>query len=158
MRVDVSTIKNSLGAVKDLDETYDMHDLSISGRTFEFVEPIQLNLQITNSGVEYLVTGRILAKSLVECSRCLDKYIYPLNFEFYELIAKDELENDNFLDLSDLIYEHFVVELPMRTICKEDCQGLCQICGQNLNLEECGCDRHVSDPRLIKLKDFLHKD
>lgn len=158
MKVDISTIKDSLGAMKEVDETCKMDDLSLTGRTLEFVEPIQLNFQITNSGDEYLVTGQILAKGLVECSRCLKRYVYPMKIEFNELIAKDEIANDNFLDLSELIYEHLILELPIKTVCDENCPGLCSTCGQNLNQKECGCDRSVIDPRLMKLKDFLHKD
>ena len=155
MKVDISTIKDSLGAMKEVVETCTIDHLSLTGRTLEFVEPIQLDLQITNSGDEYLVIGQILAKGLVECSRCLDRYIYPMKIDFNELIAKDKFGNDNFLDLSELIYEHLVLELPIKTICDQNCLGLCPICGQNLNQKDCDCDRTVIDPRLIKLKDFF---
>ena len=38
--------------------------------------------------------------------------------------------------------------LPIQTICSEACKGLCKICGCNLNERECGCDRHIMDPRM----------
>ncbi|MCX6003520.1 MAG: DUF177 domain-containing protein [Chloroflexi bacterium] len=45
--------------------------------------------------------------------------------------------------------------MPMKPLCKDECAGLCSICGKDLNLEECGCQKEEVDPRwaeLLKLK------
>ena len=39
--------------------------------------------------------------------------------------------------------------------CKEDCKGLCPVCGTNLNEKECGCDRTVADPRMAAIQDIF---
>ncbi len=156
MKVDVSSIKYHLGAMKLVDEKIELDDLSITGRVVEFPEPIHLELQVTNSGDEYLVIGRVHAMPIVECNRCLEKFKYPLNIEFMETISKEALGSDNLIDLDDSITEHLILEMPIKIICDENCKGLCPRCGQNLNLKECGCDRQVIDPRLIKLKDFFN--
>ena len=46
----------------------------------------------------------------------------------------------------------------MKTVCRGDCQGLCPLCGRNLNNAQCDCNREKLDPRLLKLKDFFSRD
>ena len=56
------------------------------------------------------------------------------------------------LDLAPVVREQVLLALPMDALCRDDCKGLCQVCGGNLNEKECGCDRHVPDPRWAGLK------
>ena len=65
-------------------------------------------------------------------------------------ITPDETEigyyEESGLMLEDVVREQVLLSLPSRTLCKEDCKGLCPRCGQNLNLATCKCDT-TSDPR-----------
>lgn len=158
MKIDVSSIKYDLGTVVHVDEDVKLADLEMRQRTIELPEPIHLALQVTNSGDEYLVMGHLRTRSRVICDRCLELFEYPLEVPFEELFPKEEMENENELDITDSLYEHLILELPLKMICEEHCKGLCPRCGQNLNLAECGCDRLVVDPRLVKLKEFLKQD
>ena len=47
------------------------------------------------------------------------------------------------------------IELPFRLLCREDCKGLCPVCGANLNEMTCNCNTKQIDPRLEKLKMLL---
>ncbi|WP_373045250.1 YceD family protein [Vulgatibacter sp.] len=58
------------------------------------------------------------------------------------------------LDLEPVVREQLLLALPMDALCTEDCKGLCQVCGGNLNESVCSCDRHVPDPRWAGLKDI----
>jgi len=58
------------------------------------------------------------------------------------------------LDLAPIVREQLLLALPMDALCAEDCKGLCQVCGANLNEAACGCDRHVPDPRWAALKNI----
>lgn len=58
------------------------------------------------------------------------------------------------LDLEPVVREQILLALPMDAICTEDCKGLCQVCGGNLNEVQCTCDRHVPDPRWAGLKNI----
>ncbi|AZR72742.1 hypothetical protein BBF96_04645 [Anoxybacter fermentans] len=158
MKIDISEIKYDLGAVKQVDEDFKIDDLKLRGRNIEFREPLHLNVQITNSGDDYLVTGRISGKGVAECNRCLEKFDYPFDVGISDEIPKDEMENENYIDLTPTIREHLILEIPIKTLCNEECKGLCLKCGQNLNIKECGCDRHIIDPRLVKLKELFQKD
>ena len=58
------------------------------------------------------------------------------------------------LDVDKLIYGEILVNWPMKVLCKEDCKGVCQFCGANLNEGQCSCKKPV-DPRLEALKQLL---
>ena len=58
------------------------------------------------------------------------------------------------IDLDPIIREQVLLALPVSVLCREDCKGLCTICGQELNVRECGCEQKVVDPRLLVLKDI----
>ena len=68
----------------------------------------------------------------------------------------DDAEQETFdgkrIDLDPILREQLLLALPMNALCREDCKGLCGVCGQNLNERACGCDPRVPDPRLAPLK------
>jgi len=68
---------------------------------------------------------------------------YAMTTAFYE--------NDE-IDLAQLMREQFYLSLPMKPLCRADCQGLCVVCGTNLNRAMCDCKREWDDPRLAPLK------
>ena len=73
----------------------------------------------------------------------------------FDLGAADEDTFDGKkIDTDPIVREQLLLALPMVALCKEDCQGLCTVCGQNLNEKKCGCDTRVIDPRLAALKDI----
>jgi uncharacterized protein len=66
--------------------------------------------------------------------------------------ADEELYSGKVIDLDPILREQILLALPGYPVCKDDCKGLCHVCGANLNDRECGCDRHVPDPRWAGLK------
>ncbi len=70
--------------------------------------------------------------------------------------APDEAEEDTYsgkvIDLDPIVREQILLALPGYPVCNEGCKGLCSVCGANLNDRDCGCDRHVPDPRWAGLK------
>ena len=68
--------------------------------------------------------------------------------------ADEETYEGRQIDLGAIAREQILLALPMDTLCKDDCKGLCTVCGQDLNHKECGCQRKVSDPRWAALKNI----
>ncbi len=66
--------------------------------------------------------------------------------------AEEETYSGKALDLDPIFREQVLLALPGYPVCDERCKGLCPACGANLNERECGCDRHVPDPRWAGLK------
>jgi uncharacterized protein len=58
------------------------------------------------------------------------------------------------IDLDPIVREQVLLALPMQVVCREDCRGLCGMCGQNLNETTCDCESKRVDPRLAVLKDI----
>ena len=98
------------------------------------------------------------------CARCADPVEGKMNFSFEKDIANggvDE-ESDDYIfvknqkiDLSEPLEEELLLVLPAKTLCREDCRGLCPKCGKNLNLGDCDCEKSQGDPRLAILKTLL---
>ena len=72
--------------------------------------------------------------------------------------AFDEADHEPFdgkvIEVDPLVREQLALALPAAVLCREDCKGLCMVCGQDLNEKECGCERKMADPRFAKLKDL----
>jgi uncharacterized protein len=66
--------------------------------------------------------------------------------------AEEDTYTGKVIDLDPILREQIVLALPSYPVCGESCKGLCPVCGANLNDRECGCDRHVPDPRWAGLK------
>ncbi len=93
-----------------------------------------------------LVEGQFSGNMLQECVRCLEEYAQPLETNFSELYSfryrrNSEYElyvpDDGQIDLSPLVREYLMLEMPIKSICRPDCKGLCTICGENLNFTIC---------------------
>ena len=61
------------------------------------------------------------------------------------------------IDLDPVVREQLLLALPSYPVCQEGCKGLCSVCGANLNERDCGCDRHVPDPRWAGLEKLKQK-
>lgn len=109
------------------------------------------------------------------CARCVEPVPTHLAGEFDLLfrpeeadaiagehsITPDETEigyyQESGLSLEDVVREQVLLSLPGRTLCKEDCKGLCPRCGQNLNLATCSCDAALANPQWNALADLASK-
>jgi uncharacterized protein len=111
----------------------------------------------------------------IPCARCVDPVMTPLSGEFdlifrplgtdgdssEQAISTSETEigyyqNDS-LALEDVLREQVLLSLPARTLCREDCKGLCPHCGSNQNSESCDCDAIPVDPRWSALSELRTK-
>lgn len=72
----------------------------------------------------------------------------------FDLQGDDEAFDGREIDLGGIVREQILLALPMDVLCKDECKGLCTVCGQDLNVKECGCQRKVMDPRWAALKDI----
>ncbi len=131
--------------------------------------PIKGNLTFTNTHGLIYVKGDFNAEIKVECGRCLDYFNMAINREIEEVLpVTGETDDENFLDdletpvfvdyvldLSELLRQYILVEVPIKPLCKESCKGICIGCGANLNTEECKCDKTpTNNPFADLLKDF----
>tara|TARA_Y100000590_G_scaffold441818_1_gene569092 strand:- start:355 stop:861 length:507 start_codon:yes stop_codon:yes gene_type:complete len=101
------------------------------------------------------------------CGRCLESFESPLEFSFSERFSKENhptsestmkddfrIEVDGNIDVSQAIEQYLIIETPFNTVCSNDCKGLCQQCGANLNQDECSCTPRLSNPAWENLRDL----
>jgi uncharacterized protein len=116
--------------------------------------------------------GRFSAGLELQCARCLEPVRHDVNRQFELLYrplgadaGRDELSvtdaeaeigyyQGKGILLEDVLREQVLLALPLKTICRENCKGLCPQCGRNLNQEQCSCAIPVEDPRWEALKDI----
>ena len=105
------------------------------------------------------------------CARCLEPFeqAFSETSAYYVRVGTEELEEEKVLteediftlyvpveeiDTAPLVREIVLLAVPMKPLCREDCKGLCPVCGTNLNHEDCGHRQQVVDPRWAKLLDL----
>lgn len=140
------------------------------------VTPLSLNgtftllpsREIAFNGTAELTLGLV-------CVRCLNDFVLEMAFGFNYIfcpdrdgavsqskeVTEEEIEktyySGDILDLREYIGEQICLHLPDYARCKEDCRGLCQTCGTDLNQNRCQCTEqslHRKSPfsKLEKLK------
>jgi uncharacterized protein len=121
------------------------------------------------------IVGELSTRLQISCARCLEPVdqVVARSFDLLyrpqgvdarteELSVTDvEAEISYYrgegLELEDVLREQILLALPLKTICTENCRGLCPHCGKNLNLEQCSCAEPLEDERWSALKDIRKK-
>jgi uncharacterized protein len=110
-----------------------------------FEHEVEYELQAQLQGNALLVTGWLNTPATLRCSRCLQAFELPLRVG--EFIFHQELQGEDFVDLTANMREDIILELPQRALCREDCRGLCPHCGKDLNKGACRCKPSEGDLR-----------
>lgn len=106
-------------------------------------DDIHCSVRVSKVQQGILAEADCSCKTELECIRCLEPFSTVLNAHFEELFAfrflrenqeaEQYLPDNGYMDLGELIREYLVMEVPYAPICKEECKGLCPVCGRNLN-------------------------
>ncbi len=121
------------------------------------------------------VVGRLSTRLEARCARCLEPVESPLESEFdllYRPLGADAGKDETGISqaeteigyyqgegllLEEVLREQVLLAAPARTLCREDCKGLCPRCGRNRNRESCRCAEEPQDPRWEALKGLRDK-
>ncbi|WP_456431647.1 YceD family protein [Thermosulfuriphilus sp.] len=132
-------------------------------------DQIKAQIHLARIGPNVRVRGWVDTSLIVNCDRCLEPFTYEIK-ETLELIImpppsggaeevrlrKEDLDVSFFdgevVDVGLVLREQILLALPMRNICRETCQGLCPVCGTNLNERQCQCEREIRHSPFAVLK------
>ena len=128
--------------------------------------------EVMETVLEIRVRGHLRTCMEAACDRCLEPASFPIDTDF-DLVYRpaalapegEEVEvggaetevgfyEGDGLELSEVLREQILLSLPMQRVCREECKGICPVCGQNRNLVECQCHAATADDRWEKLKDL----
>jgi uncharacterized protein len=145
-------------------------EFAVPDGDFTVVAPVEFDVEVRKDRSKVRLAGRLATRLELECGRCLDPFEVPIDTTFDSLflpatevggdeeVGSDDLgvsyyKND-VIDLGDVIREQLYLALPMKPLCRDDCRGLCPVCGANRNREACACQTEWEDPRFDALKHF----
>lgn len=162
MLLDVKPILHTPGGRLDFQFDLDLSDMEFSGR-YPVSRPVSVSGEVRNAAdVLHLdLTARTTLDAV--CDRCGREFSLEKEIPYHCMLAEslengdsDEIEllEDGKADLGDLARSAFILGMDTKTLCSEDCKGLCCRCGADLNLGPCSCQREI-DPRLAALAKLL---
>lgn len=163
MIIDLKQIFVNENKVLPLDCRFDLTEVDFMGE-FPLKEPVKVVGKVFNrAGIVTLsvVCEYLFSSGCARCGRETSKtYNVPIERVLVNKLHNGEndemiLLQDGKLDLYELVFTEIVLSLPTKHLCSEDCKGICQNCGKNLNDGPCGCATKKVDPRLAALADFL---
>jgi uncharacterized protein len=116
------------------------------------VAEADVTLEAFDGGVA--VSGKVSGTWEGECRRCLCSLDGELVTEVREIFRRGGGEQEgtypmgeDHVSLRDMVLDALFVALPLLPLCREDCQGICAICGADLNVAPCDCEPVRVDPR-----------
>ena len=179
MRLELSHIRQP---ETEYQKVFQPAEVSDRDEEYRVNAPVDLRMVIHKDHDRFRLVGTVKTELELACSRCLEPYRMPIDREFdlRYLPATtgeagshedsedegDEVEDDDVamtfyrdeqIDLNELLREQFYLALPMKPLCKDDCQGICPQCGTNRNTAPCDCNPQWEDPRLAGLKTLLER-
>jgi uncharacterized protein len=127
-----------------------------------FIRPPRAKGGVKNSAGALTLTAVLDADMICLCDRCGTEFTFAKRQEIEAALA-DTLEDEespdvfllagDFINADEVLRTYFLLEMEPKFLCFEDCAGLCETCGQNLNESPCNCDK--TDPRLASLRQLL---
>ena len=130
-------------------------------------EPLAIRVEHVK-GRELLITGKTKITVEIPCDRCLEPVETELVLDFTKDVdlsvpdgeQSEDLDETNYidgytLDVEQLIRNEVLIGWPTKILCSEDCKGICNVCGQNLNQGTCDCEDTSLDPRMSVIRDVF---
>ena len=170
MIIDISKVVKSIN--KEVSEEVSIEMNSFESRLGEFPilqkSPVVLHIQ-NQENKTLFITGSVDITVGIPCGRCLEEVPTHICFDIDKkldiedsVLVDDEMEENDYLigfelDVDKLVYAEILVNWPMKVLCKESCEGICKVCGANLNKGDCGCQRTELDPRMAAIQDIFNK-
>lgn len=175
MLLDLSEIVMREGMRVDLD----IDQAGVEDPDLVFARPLTGQLHFENSVELISITGKSETTLTIPCSRCLVDVAVPIGLQIQEHLPVDDVMHPNrepvegaeietvvstivyldqgrpILDLDELLRQLIVTEVPIKTLCDEDCKGLCPQCGVNRNETPCDCAEQQRNTPLAVLGALL---
>ncbi|CUU46477.1 YceD family protein [Clostridium beijerinckii] len=160
MKVQISDIISGKDRSKKIDYTFDAPQFDFEGDIIKPIKPCEVVGKIASDGDILILNAKIKTDLEMICSRCLDTFIYPIDIDIEERFTTNRDSDDDeaivvmddVLDITEIVESSIISTLPIKRVCKNDCKGLCQECGCNLNHNSCSCQKEDVDIRFEALK------
>ena len=169
MLINLSELFSCQGKMKTYTPDLEMIQCPTPDGVCEIVEKGPISLTIVNEGDRKMhMEGSVRLSLSMPCSRCLEPVTVPFELEIDQELDLSQTEEERVealdeqpyisgynLDVDQLVLNELLLNLPMKVLCKEDCKGICNRCGTNLNRGTCDCEDTGLDPRMSVVRDLF---
>lgn len=158
LRINARELLRVPGSTRRIDEAVDATDLGVSDP--RITGPVDVGLDAVSSIDGIVVSGTITIPWSTACRRCLTDVAGEAVVDVDEVYQDDVSDEQAFpiegdqIDLAPAVREYVLIELPDGPLCRDDCAGICPVCGVDRNESTCSCDTSVRDDRWAALDDL----
>jgi uncharacterized protein len=124
-----------------------------------FDAPVEVKVRLEKLARQIIIRSEIATSASFSCDRCLASFRQEMASKYAIVYVEDPSEAGRFppeemrvirtdatiIDLSEDVREMVLLSVPLKLLCREECRGLCQSCGADLNAGECGCARETAN-------------
>lgn len=159
MIIDESRVEKKSLRVSD---TYRPDDNLLLEKESFFRKDLSYVISLSRDSEKIKVSGNIKTEVSARCVKCLDHFNFNINSKFdtilfplnlvdfsYASLKDEEMEyifySNGKIDVEKLLLEQVNLNIPFRTVCSNDCKGICSMCGTNMNYEKCKCDNSINE-------------
>ena len=169
MRIELANLEEGRG---DFAQIFQPGALDLGDERTRISGPVTVTGKLRLRGAELVITGHLDGRVAVECDRCLKHVESSMNADFTcEYISGQMYESNNVaelteeemtvsvfdgeaIDVDEIVKEQILLSVPTRTLCRQDCKGICPVCGNDKNERDCNCETTEGDPRWAALREL----
>ena len=169
MIINLSDVLSEQHKPIDVTVELEMDHFQMKSGEFPIVEKMPVHIRVSHMKARELeIKAETKVVVMIPCDRCLAdvRCEMPLEITKYIDLAvsdaelKEGFDESNFingyhLDVDKMLYNEILVGWPTKVLCSEDCKGICNVCGQNLNEGACECEDTGLDPRMSVVRDLF---
>ncbi len=143
-------------------------EIGLESESICFIGDVAVKLRLFRQLDKVFVKAESVTSIELECARCLKPVDVILKGAFenqYRPLPKTVKEtlddigigyySEEYIDLSDDLRESLLLELPIKVLCSESCEGLCPRCGKNLNKGKCDCHLESEEARSSRFAELV---
>jgi len=170
MIIDISNVVKSINKEVSKEVSIELSSFESRLGDFPILQKSPVVLTVTNQeNKTVFIRGSVDVTLSIPCGRCLEEVPTQICFDIDKKLditdgglVDDEMEETDYLigfelDVDKLVYAEILVNWPMKVLCNEACEGICRVCGMNLNKGTCDCQRTELDPRMAAIQDIFSK-
>lgn len=167
MKYNLTDIYDNAGKTVTEEIELELDAILMYGEEYELKNPSMVKFTATNiSDGKAEVSCEFSCEVELPCDRCLKPVVTKIEVTaetvaFSPEVLGEEDEQSEFVegykvDVDELVLSEMLLNWPSKILCKEDCKGICSVCGHDLNEGECGCDRFVPNPAFAGLSEMFN--
>lgn len=163
MVINFSDLLSKKNRKKQISLSFELEPFEFEGEEIRAIEKVLVEGIAISENDVIVIEASVRTKLKLNCSRCLDTFIYPIDIDIEERFTNNVDLQDEYvmfvdgdtLDITEIIENCIISTLPIKRLCNDDCKGLCSVCGANKNIENCSCLDYDVDIRLAKLRELF---